>query len=124
MAEEKKRHGCLTAWLVLMIIGNSATAFTYLFGGVGFSQAFPGVPGWAMPLLVLMSIFNLVCSVALLRWKKWGFWGFAATTVFALILNLSFGLSVGSALSGLLGIFILYGVLHIGKENKGWSQLD
>jgi hypothetical protein len=25
---------------------------------------------------------------------------------------------------GLVGIAMLYGVLHIGKENKGWSQLE
>jgi hypothetical protein len=30
--QEKKRHGCLTAYLVLAIVLNSATALLYLFG--------------------------------------------------------------------------------------------
>ena len=33
-------------------------------------------------------------------------------------------LSIGSALAGIAGIAVLFGVLQIGKENKGWTQLD
>ena len=67
---------------------------------------------------------NLVFAIALLRWKEWGFWGFVATSVVIFFVNLSFGFSLGRALLGLLGVANLYGVLHIGKERQGWSQLD
>ena len=123
MADGKNRHGCLTAWLVLMIIANSATALRYLLGSRAIRQAIPNMPGWAFPVLIVMSLFNLVCAIALFQWKKWGFWGFCASSIVALVVNLSVGLGTG-AFVGLLGILLLYGALHIGKENKGWPQLD
>ena len=124
MADRKNRHGCLTAWLVVMIIANSATALTYLLGSGAIGETLPNMPGWAFPVLIVMSLFNLVCAIVLFQWKKWGFWGFCASSVVALVVNLSIGLGVGPALVGLLGVLFLYGVLHIGKENKGWPQLD
>jgi len=124
MADGKNRHGCLTAWLVLMIIANSATALMYLFGSGAIRQTLPNMPGWAFPVLIVTSLFNLVCATALFQWKKWGFWEFCATGVVALVVNLSVSLGIGPALGGLLGVLLLYGVLHIGKENKGWPQLD
>ena len=123
MAEPKKRHGCLTAWLVLMIIVNSLAALIYLFGRALIYQSVPNLPGWAFPVLFVGLLFNVACAIALLKWKKWGFWGFSASAVLALILNLSFGMGV-SSIGGLIGVAILYGVLHIGGENKGWPQLE
>jgi hypothetical protein len=59
-----------------------------------------------------------------LNGKKWGFWGFIASSIVALFVNLSIGMGIGQSLLGLVGIALLYGVLHIGKENKGWPQLE
>jgi len=125
MSEQKKqRHGCLTAWLILMIIANSLVALMYLFGIGAIRKHFPDAPDWAFPVLAVLGIVNLVCAIALFSWKKWGFFGFAATSVVALIVNLTVGLNIIQAFLGLVGIAILYGVLHIGKENKGWPQLE
>ena len=134
MADKKIRHGCLTAWLVLKIIGNLVTVYMYLcliyarvfihvFGPGAMPEMSP-MPTWAFPVLIVVSLFNLVCTIALFRWKKWGFWGICATSVVALVVNLSVGLGTGKPFIGLLGVLLLYGVLHIGKENKGWPQLD
>jgi hypothetical protein len=57
-------------------------------------------------------------------WKKWAFYGFAVTTVLALGVNLSVGLGIGRSLIGLVGIAVLYGVLQIGEQKKGWNQLE
>jgi len=120
----KHRHGCLTAWLIVMLVANSATTVFYLVGTESIRRAFPTAPAWTFPIMALAGIFNLVCAIALFKWKKWGFWGFCASSVIALIVNLSIGVGVGPTIGGLLGVVLLYGVLHIGKENKGWSQLD
>ncbi len=56
--------------------------------------------------------------------KKWGYWGFAVSSIVAFSVNLASGLGVGQSLLGLLGLALLYGVLQIGKENAGWSQLE
>jgi len=122
--QEKKRHGCLTAYLVLAIILNSATALLYLFGAGAIKRSSPNIPDWAFPVLIVLVLFNLACAIALLRWKKWGFWGLVASAAVTLGVNLTIGLGLSSAVVGVLGVLFLYGVLQIGKDNKGWPQLD
>ena len=124
MSEEKKRHGCLTAWLILMLIADSGSALMYLLGGNAIKTAYPDAPGWTFPVLIVFSLFNLVCTIAIFKWKKWGFWGFCVSSIVALAINLTIGLGIAQSLGGLIGVAIFFGVLHIGKENKGWSKLD
>jgi hypothetical protein len=151
MKETRKRHGCLTAWLVLLIIMNSITVLTYLiyfFGSGIFIQVLQNqelqsqlpqsqmlqiqmllnTPIWVFIVLIALALFNVVCAAALFMWKKWGFWGFCATSASALAVNLIYFRSgtvsiIISIISGLLAVLILFGVLHIGRENKGWPQL-
>jgi hypothetical protein len=122
--QPKQRHGCLTAWLILMIIANSLTALMYLFGSQAVRQQFPNAPHWAFPVLTILGLVNLACAIALFRWKKWGFFGFVGTSLVAFAINMIVGVSIIQALFGLLGFAILFGVLHLGKENKGWPQLE
>ena len=122
--QEKKRHGCLTAYLVLAIIANSATALLYVFGAEAVKRSTPNLPGWAFPVLIALVLFNLACAIALLRWNKWGFWGLVASAVVTLGVNLTIGFGFSSVIVCVVGVLFLYGVLHIGKDNKGWPQLD
>ena len=124
MNEQKKRHGCLTAWLVLMLISNSAVVLIYVLGSAVVRQYYPNAPGWAFPALTLGGVLNIVFIVALFRWKKWGFWGSVATYALSSVVGLVVGLSVAQTLNGLTGLAILFGVLQIGKQNKGWPQLE
>ena len=124
MTTNKSRHGCLTAWLIFMMIANSMSVLIYVLGGQAIKQAIPNSPGWLFPSLIVLSAFNLVCAIALFKWKKWGFWGFLGSSVAAFIINLSIGMGLVQSVLGLLGIAILYGVLNIGENNKGWSQLQ
>ena len=124
MAAAKKRHGCLTVWLIFMIAANSAVALMYLLGAETIRGSFRNAPGWAFPVLIVFSLFNLVCVIALFQWKKWGFWGCCGSSVVGVVVNLSIGLKPASVVLGMLGVLLLYGVLHIGKENKGWPQLE
>lgn len=124
MAGPKKRHGCLTAWLGLMIVVNALTALAYLLGSSMMRQAMPNAPAWAFPVLIVFAVINVVCAVALFQWKKWGFWGVCVSSAAGLVVNLSIGLSIGSVVLGLVGVAILYGILQIGGDNKGWPQLE
>jgi hypothetical protein len=124
MNEGKQRHGCLTTWLVLMIIANSLTAVMYLFASDAIRKNLPNAPVWVFPILAVGGIFNVVCAIALFRWKKWGFFGFVATTILAFIFNLMIGLNIVQVILGLVGLAIMYWVLQIGKEKKGWTQLE
>ena len=124
MAEQKQRHGCLTAWLVLMIVANSAAGLMYLSGSAAIKQTLPSAASWAFPVMGILGLFNLVCAVALLKWRKWGFWGFLGSGIVASLVNMSMGIGIGMSVVGMVGIALLYGVLQIGGENRGWPQLD
>jgi len=149
--EKKKRHGCLTTWLIIMLILSSFAILgelLYIFGKnlfrevlqnpayteqVGADQLMQlkmliNTPNWFYLILIGFAIFNIVCAVALFTWRKWGFWGYMASNIITLAINIIF-FSTGmlSLISGIattsIMILVLLGVLHIGKENKGWPQL-
>src|SRR5208282_1220135 len=116
MEDVKQRHECLTAWLILMIIANSLTALMYLIFSGKIKAHLAHAPVWTTPTLVAACIANVIFSVALFQWKKWGFFGFVGTTILALAINLRIGVSIGRILFGLIGIAVLYAVLRIGDE--------
>ena len=123
-AETKQRHGCLTAWLIVMIIANSLFALIYLIASTKIRSNLTKAPPWTAAALAVVCIANLIFSVALFQWKKWGFFGHVGTTILIVVINLKAGISISRVLFGMLGVVALYGVLQIGKANKGWPQLE
>lgn len=123
---EKQRHGCVTAWLIFVIIVNSLVSILYLFAGEFIaknSEVF--ISETTILLLGLLGLANVVCAILLFSWKKIGFWGFLITSVAALAINLNLGLSSGQTFGGLIGIAILYGILQIKKNDVStWESLD
>lgn len=124
MENTKTRHGCLTAWLILMIVANAFTAITTPLLAASIGQSIPGFPAWVLWPISLLAVLNLLFAVALFYWKKWGFIGFCVTSILALALNLYAGIGVGRSALGLVGIAILYAVLQIGGDKRAWSQLE
>jgi hypothetical protein len=151
MDKTKNRHGCLTAWLVLLIITNSITAlsnllnilrgdtFVQLLQNPAYTNQIPAeqlsqiqmlldTPLWVFYVSIVLAIFNIACIIALFMWKKWGFWGFCASSILSVAINLIYFTKdittiITSVIGGILTVLILFGVLHIGKKNKGWPQL-
>ncbi|MDD5600345.1 MAG: hypothetical protein PHC87_01115 [Actinomycetota bacterium] len=151
MDKTKNRHGCLTAWLVLLIITNSITAlsnllnilrgdtFVQLLQNPAYTNQIPAeqlsqiqmlldTPLWVFYVSIALAIFNIVCIIALFMWKKWGFWGFCASSILSVAINLIYFTKdittiITSIIGGILTVLILFGVLHIGKKDKGWPQL-
>ena len=117
----KSRHGCATAYLVFMIIANALASITDLLLGV--SQRLPALPGYRFFILALFRCLIVVFAVALLRWNRWGFYGFMASALLIAVINV-LSINLGGALFGLLGVAVLYGVLQIGGERNTWSQLE
>jgi hypothetical protein len=57
--------------------------------------------------------------------EKWGFWGFCAVNIIGIVADIGLGISiVWPLVAMLISIAVLYGVLNIGQNNKGWPQLD
>ena len=122
----KERHGCVTAWLIFIIVANSITAVLYLFAGDLVSNNIPGgISTSMMVLLGILGVANIVFAILLLSWNKIGFWGFLFVSIIALVINLNIGLGIGQSLFGLVGIAILFGVLQIKKDDvSAWDNLD
>ena len=122
----KQRHGCVTAWLIIMIIANSFIAFLYLFFGDFFVENLPGgISNTTLVILAILGIANVLFAVLLFTWMKIGFWGFLVSGLVAFAININAGLGVVQSLPGLFGIGLLYGVLQIKRNNVStWSNLE
>lgn len=121
-SSQKSRHGCLTVWLVWMVIANSAVAVLYLFRAGSAATAINIDSSATLIILGIVSIFNVVCAVALLRWKKWGFWGFTTVSAVVFVLNIING-QPGLGAFGLVGVVVLWAALQSGRP-KAWEQLE
>jgi hypothetical protein len=124
---KKQRHGCVTAWLILIIIINALTSLMYLFFGDTVMHESPEVPQSMLMLLAFLTLSNVFFAVMLLKWKKMGFWGFAITSSAAFILNLRMGFGIFHSVLGMTGLLILYGILQIKKDDTDtstWSNLE
>lgn len=120
----KKRHGCLTAYLLLMIFLFVIGAATYFFARESVVQNNPEIPPTLHPVFGVLNLLMAGCIVALWKWRKWGFWGFVVLGIAGGALNTVLSGSILQASMVPIGILILYGVLNIGRENRGWSQLE
>jgi hypothetical protein len=122
---EKQRHGCVTAWLALMILINSLTSLLYLFFGDKVMEMAPQVSQSLLMLLAFLTLSNVFFAVMLLRWKKLGFWGFAITSAAAFILNLMIGMGILQSVLGMTGLLILYAILQIKQNDTStWENLE
>ncbi|MGC1323704.1 MAG: hypothetical protein WA849_16110 [Candidatus Udaeobacter sp.] len=124
ITQHGKRHGCLTAWLVFMIVANAATAVTTPLIYDSIKRAAPNASPATIALISIAGVANIIFAIALFRWEKWGFFGFVATSVIALVTNLFIGLGIAQSVFGLVGIGILYWVLNMGGSNKAWTRLQ
>jgi hypothetical protein len=121
--EAPKRHGCLTAYLVFMLIINTLTALSYFIMGDKLMAHYPSAPSGIQYVFGFGGIVNVVIVLALFWWKKWAFYTFCVLAVVYFGINLYIGISPVGAILGLIGPLILYGVFQIGGERKGWKYL-
>jgi hypothetical protein len=116
------RHGCVTTWLVIMLIANSLVTLIYIVQAF-FKQTLV-VPFGALLALSITGLINVVSSILLLSWRKIGFYCFAITAVITLIINLNIGLSLGKSIFGFAGAGILYAILQIKQDGvSAWDNL-
>jgi len=123
-----RRHGCLTAFLVVMITSfglsfvQSALDFSFKTWAVMRYKP-PTGPGHDL-LFGLLELSCLVSSIALLKWKRWGFYGFVGTIIAFLGVNLSTGRNPAGLLLGVVFVGVLYWTLQMGGDAKAWVHLD
>ncbi len=124
--KNKQRHGCVTAWLLVLIFATSFSTVLNIFVGDIFSQSFPKeISNTFQILITVISICNVFLAISLFQWKKWAFWGLVISSMAMLGINLNIGVGIGRAGLGLLGIVILYGLFQLKKDNvTSWSSLE
>jgi membrane-associated HD superfamily phosphohydrolase len=120
--ETKKRHGCLIAWLIQIILVSAIFVVLYL-ARTSYPQYSPDQPAWASPILITIGIIQIVCIIAVFKWKKWGFWGYCIICAIAFITNIWLGVVI-TAVGTLFDVVILCATLNLGKSNKGWRHLN
>jgi hypothetical protein len=121
---EKKRHGCLTVYLIFMMVVGVIGALVYFLADSLVATGNPEIPAGVRPVFGVISLLVVGCAFALWKWKKWGFWGFVVIGVLGGCLNACLSRSFAPFIFAAAGISIMYGILHIGKQNQGWKQLD
>ena len=108
----KKELGTLlTVWLCLMLVANIVSTAIYFGASSYFSVLMPDYPGWSAYVLGVLTLLNIIYTVQLFEWKRWGFYGFVVTTVVSMGVNVILGLGLYSFL-GLLGPLILFALLQ------------
>jgi len=121
----KQRHGCVTTLLILMIIANSIGALLYFFFNDFIIQNLPNTSPTLLFLLGITGTLNVVCTILLFKWKKWGFWGYIISSVCILIINTCIGIGFFQSLFGLIGFIIMFWVLKFKKNNvSAWDNME
>lgn len=123
MNETKQRHGCINAWLWLVIAINSATCGYY---AIQMFNVLSNTLVWGFGLLSILALGNILGAILLMRWNKCGFYLFIACSIVAAIINVSIlDLGVYTGIQGLVAILIWWGILHIKKDGvSAWKLMN
>ena len=124
MKTQKFRHKFLTVWLIIILLADLFLLFLNTCNSLTVSAIDPNIPIWLFPTSTFISFLNIIFIVALFRWKKWGFWGLVATSIVSFIINLMIGQDLVLSILGFSSLLTLFVALQVGKEYKGWSQLE
>lgn len=109
---ERNRGGCLTAFLVYVIVAN-ALLLMLIFSML--SQNDGSVSDTLILFSIVNQIFVVACAIGLWYWKRWGYYGMVAGYLLAISVNFLTGAVLGS-FAGLIGLAILAGLMN-GKHD-------
>ncbi|MBS1914319.1 MAG: hypothetical protein JST22_20180 [Bacteroidetes bacterium] len=117
------RHGCLTTYLVLGIIGNLGVMVLIFANARMLERALDHMAPGVIPFSIFLTLLDIVCIIGVFKWQRWGFWGVCLVSAIGLILDFAIGAGAVALLGSILRPFVLYGVLRIGGSANGWDRL-
>ncbi len=123
MNEAKERHGCVNAWLWIVIISNLGLGIYY---ATMMFSAYTNTMSLGFGLLSILATLNVLGAILLMRWNKYGFYLFVVSSVLAALVNIGvLSLEPVVLLSGLFAILIWWGIFQIKKDGvSAWSLLE
>lgn len=118
-----ERPGCISAYLILGIIGNCICGLFYMFLISSPIKAIKILQDVLMLFVILIAL-NIYFCVKLFLYKKSGFYGLTIGTLAGCLINLYNGLSPVICILGLGGIPLLYAVLQARSNGiPFWKRL-
>ena len=119
--QKKERHGCLTAWLIYLIIAYSISTFIHFFN----TDAENKISENMHLTHGALGILGIVFSVMIFNWVKLGFYGVLIISIVLSLLQAMYGQGILSASFIFLCLLILFLLLQIKKANtSGWNNLE
>lgn len=105
---EKKRGFGLGLFLILMMIANPLTAFSYFASADMMLELIPHASKTIIYFLGWLCVLNTVFAFAVWHWKKMAILGLYAIVLIIFLINLYLGFGVTGAAPGLIGAVILF----------------
>ncbi|WP_165313827.1 hypothetical protein [Vibrio ziniensis] len=105
---EKKRGIALSVFLILMMVSNPITAFSYFTSVDLMLEMIPNASKTIIYFLGWLSVLNTILSFGVWHWNKQSINGLYAIVVVIFIINIYLGFGVLGAAPGLMGALILY----------------
>ena len=123
--QNKIRHWGVTAWLVLIIVVNVITIIAHtLYSDVMIVSEYESTK-LHQQVLVAVSALNVICSFAMLFWKKWGFKGIVISVGLIFCTSINLDLHPSPIILVLSGPVILFVLLQRRIEGvTTWDQLE
>jgi hypothetical protein len=108
---KQNRSGCLTAFIIVLIVLNALGALSSFFAGPLLSTLTPeySISNSYSMISGVLSLLNIVFLIGVWRYKRWGFYGIIAVSIINIILGIFLTSSIiTSLISGLILPLILY----------------
>jgi hypothetical protein len=113
MTDPRQRGGCLTAWLVLMILsGAFVSTMNFFITDIGSQYGSGGDGIWVFAVYGIAGLAMLVGAIVLMLWKRWGFWAICAAAVVNLGLQIYQGYPYYMWIWAILSPLILFLLLR------------
>lgn len=116
-----ERWWVTSVWFWFAIVMN---AFTAVFASLALiKHLHPSTPAWLWAYTGFVSIFQITCIVALMKFRRWGWYGLLMLGAITFFVNLANGARLWALTLGLTGVFIFFAVLKGGGPRAMWPRL-
>ncbi len=120
------RGGCLTSWLVLIIIANGIGIFSTFANYSHFFVTYGIYAGpvlWYFIVYILLEITILGGAIALFLWRRWGFYLIVGCSIVDIFVDILSGVPntyiILSLVGKSIGLALLFWLLH---EDGRWAR--
>lgn len=122
MENLKERHGCVSAWLWVVIVVNLCFCVYYFMTMLDSESS----QSLGYGFLSSLSVFLILGAILLMRWSRCGFYLMVGISLLTLIVNhFLLKIEVGYSIPGILGILFWWVILQIRKNGvSAWKLMD